>query len=118
MRPTGKIIEGWQRVEGEFTANAPAVPNTVRFYMSGGDVPGDAGFYIDDIRIFPKDGGIQSYVYNPTNYRLMATLDGNNYATIYVYDAEGKVIMVRRETKEGLVTGQEARSYMIDTSSF
>ena len=115
MKPTGRIIEGWQRVEGEFTANGPNM-NDIEFYLSNGSSPSGAGFYVDDIRVFPKDGGIQTYVYNPTNYRLKAVLDANNYATFYVYDAEGNLIMVRKETKEGLVTVQEARSHMIKTN--
>ena len=76
------------------------------------DPTSGGGLYVDDIRIFPEDGGIQTYVYNPVNYRLVATLDGNNYATFYSYDAEGNLFLVRKETKEGIVTVQEALSYL------
>jgi hypothetical protein len=113
MKSKGRVIEGWQRVEGEFTASTQG-NNRIEFKLDNGT--SSDGLYIDDIRIFPKDGGILSYVYNPTNYRLVATLDGNNYATFYSYDSEGSVVLVRKETKEGVVTVQEGRSHVINTS--
>ena len=67
--------------------------------------------YIDDIRLFPADGNMQSYVYDPSNYRLQATLDNNNYATFYSYDAEGNLFLVKKETEEGIKTIQVSRSH-------
>jgi len=112
LKPTGRIIDGWQRVEGPFavpSGNADIVFKSVN--------AGTGDLYVDDIRIYPKDGAIQTYVYNRTNYRLVATLDANNYATFYSYDAEGSVTLVRKETKEGIVTVQEGRSNMIQTNN-
>jgi YD repeat-containing protein len=104
INPSGKVIEGWQRIEGTFIAGPN---NTIVINSNGGGT-----VYIDDIRIFPKDGAIQSYVYSPTNFRLIATLDNNNFASFYTYDAEGNLSHVRKETKDGIVTLQEARNYI------
>jgi YD repeat-containing protein len=54
---------------------------------------------------------MKSYVYDPVNLRLTAELDANNYATFYEYDAEGGLIRTKVETREGIKTIQETRSY-------
>lgn len=99
---TGPIIDGWQRVEGVF--NLP-VDNTISVKLEclGGDC------YFDDIRIFPFDGSMMSYVYDPLTLRLMAELDERNYAKFYEYDEEGKLIRVEKETVTGIQTIQENR---------
>lgn len=105
MKPKGAIIEGWQRVEGKFTY-------TGNNDLSILDNAGARMMYVDDVRIYPADANMQSYVYNPVNYRLKATLDNNNYATFYVYDEDGSLILVKRETERGIKTIQESRSYV------
>ncbi len=102
--PSGNIIEGWQRIEHKFTYNGYA--DNIILGHFGTD------FYIDDIRIFPADGNIQTYVYNPVDYRVEAILDNNNFFTMYDYDSEGNVISVSKETYEGIKTIQEAGSYI------
>lgn len=105
MQPKGAIIEGWQRVEGKFTYtgnnNLTFLDNTAVRIM-----------FVDDVRIYPADANMQSYVYDPINYRLKATLDNNNYATFYVYDEDGSLILLKRETEKGVKTIQESRSYV------
>ncbi len=102
---SGKMIEGWQRIEGVFT-------------YSGGNmnlsfnVPSGTPFYFDDLRIYPEDGSIQTYVYNPEDYRLQAVLDQNNYATFYSYDEEGNLFLIKKETAKGIKTIQETREYV------
>lgn len=64
----------------------------------------------DDLRIQPRDGGMQTYVYNTANQRLEAVLDENNYATFYYYDDEGQLFLVKQETEKGIITVQESRS--------
>jgi hypothetical protein len=41
--------------------------------------------------------------------RLMAELDERNYAKLYEYDEEGKLIRVKKETEKGVMTIQENR---------
>lgn len=109
VSPSGEVIEGWQRVEGTFVASANGG------VMSLDINAGAENLYIDDIRIFPKQGAIKTYVYDPVNFRLLAALDNNNYATIYAYNPEGQLFLVKKETREGIVTLKEAQSYLLDT---
>ncbi len=108
FQPSGPMIEGWQRIEGVFT------------YNSGSDLSftlrpsGATNYYFDDIRIYPEDGSIQTYVYNPEDYRLQAVMDQNNYATFYHYDEEGNLFLIKKETAKGIKTIQETREYVID----
>jgi hypothetical protein len=39
----------------------------------------------------------------------MAELDERNYAKLYEYDEEGKLIRVKKETEKGIMTIQENR---------
>ncbi len=105
--PSGEVINGWQKVEGVFT------PTSSDFTMrlEAGNLA-----YFDDIRIYPQDGNIQTYVYYPENYRLRAILDNNNYATFYHYDEEGNLFLIKKETARGIKTIQETRSFIKDTS--
>jgi len=102
--PSGVIIDGWQRIEAEFTVP----PNSTAMQITLNVVSGDA--YFDDIRVFPFDGSMKSYVYDPVTLRLMAELDERNYATIYEYDEEGKLIRVKKETERGVMTIQENKT--------
>ena len=97
--PSGNIIDGWQRIEAELNFDDP-----IRLAVTTGDA------YFDDIRLHPKDGSMKSYVYDPITLRMLAELDERNYATIYEYDEEGKLIRVKKETEKGIMTIQENRS--------
>jgi hypothetical protein len=104
--PQGPIIEGWQRVEGIFTYT----PGSLFFrFQTGAD---GTPAYFDDIRIVPVDGSIQTYVYDPIDFRVKAVLDQNNYATFYKYDEAGNLTIVKKETAKGVHSVQETRSYV------
>jgi len=106
--PWGPIIDGWQRMAGFFT-----VPNgTERFKINILNDSGVDDLYIDDFRIHPKNSNMVSYVYDDLSLRLMATLDDNNYASFYEYDDEGILVRTKRETENGIVTIQEARTVL------
>lgn len=100
--PKGQIIDGWQRVEGVFTSNTVGEIQIELKSLAGTS-------YFDDIRIFPYDGSMMSYVYDPITLRLMAELDERNYAKLYEYDEEGKLIRIKKETEKGIMTIQENR---------
>lgn len=100
-----KIIEGWQRIEESFNIPATATDIHIKLVNSSSSIDS----YYDDIRIFPKDGQMKTYVYDPITLRLTSTLDENNYATFYEYDEEGKLIRVKKETEKGIMTIQESR---------
>jgi hypothetical protein len=100
--PSGQIIDGWQRIEGTFNANSVGAIS-LQLQALSNDV------YFDDIRIFPYQGSMMSYVYDPITLRLVAELDERNYAKFYEYDEEGKLIRVKKETEKGIMTIQENR---------
>lgn len=98
------VVEGWKRVEAQFTVPSMATA----FFLDL--APGSGTDYIDDIRIFPYDGQMKSFAYDPSSQRLMAELDENNFATFYEYDDEGILIRVKKETERGIMTIKETRS--------
>lgn len=100
----GNIIDGWQRIEEVFTV--PGDAKDIQIKLSSPGVNG----YFDDIRVFPTDGSMKSYVYDPISLKLVAELDENNYATFYEYDEEGALVRVKKETERGVMTIQENRS--------
>jgi hypothetical protein len=106
MNPAGPIIDGWQRIEGEFATPA-AGNNIMELHLKNSS---GQPVYFDDIRIHPYNANMKSYVYDPVNLRLTAELDPNNYATFYEYDEEGTLIRKKIETKEGIKTVTETRS--------
>ena len=103
LAPSGQIIDGWQRIEGVIEVPVAATDIHLSFETSSGTS------YYDDIRFHPLDGSMMSYVYDPITLRLMAELDERNYATLYEYDEEGKLIRVKKETEKGIMTIQENR---------
>ena len=104
FKPSGYIIDGWQRYESKFHIPQSALAITVSLNTANDTA------YFDDIRIYPFLGNMKSYVYDPVSLRLMAELDENNYATFYEYDDEGTLVRVKKETDEGIMTIKENRS--------
>ncbi len=105
FQPSGKVISGWQKISASFIHTGR--DSYIDFLFTN-----EQEMYLDDIRIFPEDGNLQTYVYDPSDYRLRAVLDANNYATIYIYDAEGSVYAVKKETEEGILTLQQSNNYI------
>lgn len=103
LTPVGEIIDGWQRIEGKISIPAAATDISISLVANNVDA------FFDDIRFFPFDGSMMSYVYDPESLRLMAELDERNYATLYEYDEEGKLVRVKKETERGIMTIQENR---------
>lgn len=104
LEPSGQIIDGWQRIEEIITVPSGATDILIALEAESGTTA-----YFDDIRFFPLDGSMMSYVYDPESLRLMAELDERNYATLYEYDEEGKLVRVKKETERGVMTIQENR---------
>lgn len=107
FKPSGPIIEGWQKIEGEFTAGA----GDFFIRLQNGNAP--VAFF-DDLRISPRKSLTETYVFDPRNYRLCAILDNNNFATFYSYDEEGSLYLVRKETERGIYTIKEIRAHTFE----
>lgn len=103
--PKGVKIKDWKRIFNQFEVPV----KSTRVELSLMNESGQISFF-DDVRIWPKDGSLKSFVYNSENHRLMAELDENNYATFYEYDKEGTLIRVKKETERGVFTIKETRN--------
>jgi hypothetical protein len=105
LHPKGPVIKGWQRVDTSFTVPAGATRANL---VLGSDSA--LNVYFDDLRIYPFNADMKTFVYDPQTLRLMAELDENNYATFYNYDEEGQLIRVKKETVQGVKTIKETRT--------
>jgi hypothetical protein len=101
---SGNIIDGWQRIYGEFTIPPEVTFITLKF------LPGAGSTWFDDIRIFPYDAKMITYVYDGNTQKLTFTSDENNYFTKYNYDASDNLESINKETAKGVQTIKEARS--------
>ncbi len=108
LKPSGNIIEGWQRIEDTLTIPL-ATQLTIRLQSTNSSVP----VYFDDIRIHPFNSNMKSFVYDPVTLRLMAELDENNYTSFYEYDDDGTLIRIKKETEKGIKTIKETRSALL-----
>jgi len=102
--PNGPILDGWQRMEGEFT-----IPTGVTGQISvilNNDNIGDQ-VYFDDLRIHPFLAGMTTTVYDPKTLLPLATHDGYNFTTFFNYDENLNQVRVRVETIEGIKTISE-----------
>jgi hypothetical protein len=100
------VIEGWVRIEHEFVASGNVVEITCYNKNTEFDI-----LFMDDIRIHPFNSSLQTYVYDTQNYKLRATLDGNNFSSLYFYDEQGNLYLTKKETERGIQTIQESSSH-------
>lgn len=107
-QPKGASIEGWQRYEELISIPDDAVSLSLLMKATAGHA-----VYFDDIRIHPYNANMKSFVYGPSDLRLMAELDENNYATFYEYDDDGTLIRLKKETERGIKTITETRSALL-----
>lgn len=87
-------IDGWDLITYIFspTSSGTAI---ITFNTTG---------VIDDLRFYPSDAAIKTFVYDLNTYRLIAQLDANNFATFYGYNEEGTLSQVKKETNRGIQT--------------
>ncbi|MEX2597765.1 MAG: hypothetical protein WEC59_12635 [Salibacteraceae bacterium] len=101
IQPIGESIDGWRRIEIPFSIPSNAVKLSLIFQG------GKFGTLVDDVRIYPESGSLQSYVYSGSDHKLKAQLDQNNYATFYKYDQDGSLSKLEKETETGRLTVKE-----------
>lgn len=99
----GKSIDGWRQINATF--DIPANVRSISIELT----PGTRAWY-DDIRVQPFNSIMKTYVYDANTLRIMATLDENNYASMYEYDSEGNLARTKRETEDNIITLQEIRT--------
>jgi hypothetical protein len=103
ITPQGPIIDGWQRMEDQFTLASGSATLDIHLVSQVGST------FFDDVRCFPAKASLKCMVYDPQTLRLDAELDERHYATFYEYDAEGKLTRVKKETERGIMPIQETR---------
>jgi hypothetical protein len=99
-----QVVEEWKRIEFPFIAPISG-EITIKLNSDGG-----SDIYYDDVRIYPFEGQMKSFAYDPSSQRLLAEMDENNFGTFYEYDDEGILIRVKKETDRGIMTIRETRS--------
>ncbi|MDB5274750.1 MAG: hypothetical protein JWO58_3117 [Chitinophagaceae bacterium] len=65
--------------------------------------------WFDDIRIQPYEAQMTCYVYDRTNFRLLASFDDQHFGLYYQYNAEGKLVRKLVETERGMKTISETQ---------
>lgn len=69
---------------------------------------GTTDAYFDDLLIRPIDASVKCYVYDKRTGYLLANLDNNDFAILYEYDAEGRIIKTYREIEgKGFIKSEE-----------
>lgn len=109
FKPTGLIIDGWQRIEGEFMVPMNATKIKIELHNDNNTIE----VFYDDIRIEPINASMKAFVFDPVTLRMSAELDERNYATFFEYDEEGLLIRTKKETERGIKTISESRSSLI-----
>jgi len=102
--PSGPIIDGWQQIECEFITPPVYSDFNIELNSLSGII------YFDDVRLFPHDGSMKCYVYDPENLRFVAELDERHFGTFYEYDEEGRLTRIKKETERGIMTIQESKT--------
>ncbi len=104
FQTSGDIIDGWQRIYGEFMIPPGATSVSLTFLKGSGNT------WFDDIRISPFDAKMITHVYDGNTQKLTYTSDENNYFTKYNYDAADNLESINKETEKGVQTVKEERS--------
>lgn len=102
--PSGPIVDGWQQIECEFLTPSSFYDFNIELNSLDGVV------YFDDVRMFPYDGSMKCFVYDPQSLRFVAELDERHFATFYEYDEEGRLMRIKKETERGVMTIQESKT--------
>lgn len=103
FQASGDIIEGWQRIFGEF--NVPAGTQQLEIKLTAGNTQ----TLFDELRVHPFDARFKSFVYNPVNLRFTHELDDNNYFMENEYDNRAQLERVKKETEKGIMIVKEFR---------
>lgn len=101
----------WTLFESDLS-NWGGIGDSLLFYrmkfknQSAGDV------WVDDIRGHQPEAGMVGYVYDTDSRRVVASLDGDNFAAYNQYNAEGKLLRTRIETIRGVRTVSDAMAHV------
>jgi len=106
----GKIVDGWQQISEK--VNIPSNATDIKIDLLNTS-PTSLDCFFDDIRFFPFNGNLKSFVFDGHNLKLTGQHDENNYTSFWEYDKEGKLNRVKKETERGIMTIKESRTNII-----
>ena len=100
-------IGNWVLLSIEFTASElGAIGDNINITFNNKT---GAATYLDDIRIQPRYGEMMAYVYNPKDFKVVATFDDEHFGVYYQYNEEGQLTRKYIETERGLKLLQESQ---------
>lgn len=102
----GTMIDGWKKADYTFTVSSGSEKISFKFINSSTT----EALFLDDFRVLPEKAVMKSFVYDKMRYKLMATLDENNYATFFEYNPDGSLARTKAETEKGIVTLSSGKS--------
>jgi hypothetical protein len=93
-------IEGWKqyRYKISWGEMKPKGCDTLKLIIKN---TSSTTFYIDDIKFEPEDAESKVYVFHPFRKSLMAGLDENHFATMYLYNMRDELEKIIKETERG-----------------
>lgn len=100
--PSGNVVDGWQKIEGEYMPPPQARWMRISIYTEDESV-----LYIDDFRSHPYNAAMSSVVYDQKKTFPLAEHDAYNYSIFYNYDENNSLVRTRVETVEGIQTVSE-----------
>jgi YD repeat-containing protein len=100
------ILSYWKRPDtGTPSWEYVEVPITISSSTTPPYVVGQSGYYLDEVRLFPKGALMSTYTYDPGLGMTSAT-DPNNITSYYQYDAFGRLITMKNDKGEIVKTYQ------------
>lgn len=102
LYPKGSIIDDWQKIEGKVLVEQGADCIEIKLVNASTN-----SAYFDDFRFHPYKATMVSAVFDQRYLLPMATLNSNNYATIFHYDENLSLARIMKETTDGKQTVAE-----------
>lgn len=107
-----QVVDGWFQYYGEIIIPVGTPTNESFSLIFSVPQTTNSESLFDDIRVHPYNASMESYVYDPDNYRLKAVLNNLNFATFFNYDSEGALVGKRIETERGIQTLTTNRNHI------
>lgn len=103
-------VEGWTKVELVVQIPSGTINNSSPYHGMRLSFDNASTFNtIDDLRFHPYNSYLSTYVYDIEDYKTLAELDNQNFATFYEYDINRNLYQVKKETVRGIKTLQTVR---------
>jgi hypothetical protein len=103
--PSGAVIEGWQKIEGDYTI--PAGTEQVKYIFTSLN---SNSVNLDDFRTHPYEASMVTNIYDQKTLLLIASHGESNYTTFYNYNENLALTKVRIETLDGIITVSESEA--------